>query len=96
MGGEGGDGLMRGLGILAGVAALASASMPAAGHHAGRTRYPAGHKRRTGYGYRPHNGAREVARRLRQAARNKARQMERHPSGVNCGLSRRGRIVIHG
>ncbi len=56
---------MHGLGILAGLAAL-TAGAP---HHMGRTRYPAGHKP-GGYRFRPHNGNREVARRLRQRERD--------------------------
>jgi hypothetical protein len=42
-----------------------------------------------------HDCAGEIARRLRQQARDRLRQQERHPMGVNCGLSRRGKLVQH-
>lgn len=45
-------------------------------HHMGRTRYA--HGRRPRYSaYRPHQGEREIARRLAQAERNEQRQLER-------------------
>lgn len=63
--------------------------------------------RSSGSNVRPHNGAREIARRLRQAARDERRQRERLdaalaanriqpwrlPQGA-CGLTRRGGIVV--
>lgn len=79
--------------------------MPRHDHHMGRTRYPKGWKRQTGYGFRPHNGEREIARRLRQAARNEERQRARvharieqsrgtwMPAPGTVGISRRGRFL---
>lgn len=53
--------------------------------------------RSSGSGVRPHSGEQEVARRLRQAARNAERQRERahakYGLAEHFGLSRRGRRV---
>lgn len=85
---------MRGLGILAGMGALLAGPALATPHHKGGTRYPVGQKPNSNR-YTPHQGEREVARRLRQQKRDRERQQLRHPMGVNCGLSRRGRLVQH-
>ncbi len=88
-----------------GVAALAAASIGIGPvlrteHHMGRTRYPAGYKPRKGYYFKPHNGEREIARRLRQAERNAEKRRDRC---VACngfgeegqiGLSRRGNVLV--
>lgn len=59
---------------------------PTGKHHKGSTRYPTGHKPNRSH-YRPHQGEREIARRLRQKARDEQRQRERaeqmHEFAVN-------------
>lgn len=81
---------------------------PTGKHHKGSTRYPTGHKPNRSH-YRPHQGEREIARRLRQKARDKqnqeARAMWRLGSHAFAGcdeqgcdnlvirVSRRGRVV---
>lgn len=78
---------------------LAAATMPASNHHAGRTRRPVGYRGGGGYRFRPHNGEREIARRLRQQARDAERQRQRalKRDGVimagQVGISRRGRLI---
>lgn len=76
---------------------LGATSALGAPRHMGRTRYPAGWARNGRESvYRPHAESREAERRVRQMVRNKQRRMERYPAGVNCGLSRRGKLVDHG
>lgn len=85
---------MRGLGILAGLAALAVGGP----HHMGRTRYPAGHKP-SGYRFRFDKGERATARRLRQQERDRRNQEARAANDFGCQvegvtrLSRRGRYI---
>lgn len=92
---------MRGL---RNIAALAAASLGFAGfarenHHLGRTRYPAGYKPRRGYWFKGDKGEQAAARRLRQAARDQARQEERAKASYGEAwqpgdrLSRRYRLV---
>lgn len=69
-------------------------------HHMGRTRYPAGLKPRSGYYFKSHNGPREIARRLQQAARNAAARRDRciacngFGEEGQIGLSRRGNVLV--
>ncbi|QZP06818.1 hypothetical protein [Caenibius sp. WL] len=78
-------------------------------HHMGRTRYAPGWKHVGDGRYMPHQGKREIARRLRQAEaieRKRAERIEavRHIYGglgptilyVATGITRRGRFVISG
>lgn len=56
---------------------MSAVSALATDHPKGRTRYPTGHAR-NGRGYNtPHQGEREIARRLRQRARDEQRQIDR-------------------
>lgn len=94
--------MSRGIGGLAALAlGVGLGPSIAVEHHKGRTRYPKGYKP-TGYGFRPHNGEREIARRKRQSERDAARQAERKANsywGGNghdevVGVSRRGQPIF--
>jgi hypothetical protein len=78
-------------------------------HHMGRTRYAAGWKGVGKSRYAPHQGEREIARRLRQAQRVEERRAERladarHRFGghglsivkMATGITRRGNYVFSG
>lgn len=74
------NGLIR-LGALAAGAAVAAGDMVAVAssamrqpHHMGRTRYSVGHRGLNRSKYMPHQGKREIARRLRQEARRAAKE----------------------
>lgn len=81
--------------------ALTAAAPVGPVHHMGRSRYPTGHKPNRSC-YRPHQGEREIARRLRQKARDEQRQRDRAKSGSAAirallaktdRVSRRGRVI---
>lgn len=94
------------LGALAAGLTMTVGPVLATDHHRGRTRYPTGHARNgRGHGI-PHQGEREIARRLRQRARDIHNRAERLAKrlGANAvkpwnipqnavGISRRGRYV---
>lgn len=73
---------LLGAGTLAGIATLAAAAIGdgllavAPKHHMGRSRYGAGTRPRRSW-YKPHQGPREIARRVRQEERNRERQLLR-------------------
>ena len=99
---------LLGAGTLAGIATLAAAAIGngllavAPKHHMGRTRYGAGTRPRRSW-YKPHQGPREIARRIAQEERNRERQIERgsnygwdaknKPVTTGARLSRRGNVL---
>lgn len=87
---------MKTRGLLAAVASLAGAALTAAldrPQHLGRTSYHNGWRQfQRGHRIRPHQGEREIARRLRQAERDKQNQLARDVFGDN-GYSRRWRLI---
>lgn len=65
--------------LAASAAALLNSSFAAMPHHMGRTRYIGGYKPPRSK-YRPHQGKAEIARRLRQAERDRVNQIARGKS----------------
>jgi len=84
------------IGAMASAGLLAVAAQP--GHHMGPARYSAGQRPRRSW-YVPHQGPREIARRLRQEERNRDNQIIRADGNFAyqimgaARVSRRGRIL---
>ena len=82
--------------ILASALGLAAVAPLREPHHQGRTRYREGLKGVGKGRYLPHQGKREIARRVRQAERDATRQLDRsafYCVGDCAGLSCRMRVI---